>query len=101
MKKGIKRNGQWSFIKISKRYKRDNQDVYMLTDILGDPIRGTYYKYELQKIDNADIELYKVDKIMKEKKMKGKQPEVLVKWLGRHLSSTHGLRRMTSKTYNS
>lgn len=75
MKKGIKRNGQWSFIKISKRYKRDNQDVYMLTDILGDPISGTYYKYELQKIDNADIELYKVDKSWKKEKWKENNPK--------------------------
>jgi hypothetical protein len=42
-------------------------------DILGDPIRGTFYKYELNKIDKADIELYMVDKIIKERKMKGKQ----------------------------
>jgi hypothetical protein len=53
-----------------------------LIDILGDPIRGTFYKYEIHKIDKADIELYMVDKIIKERKMKGKQPEVLVKWLG-------------------
>lgn len=69
------------FFKISKRYKRGKQDVYLLIDILGDPIRGTFYKYEIHKIDKADIELYMVDKIIKERKMKGKQPEVLVKWL--------------------
>ena len=80
--KGYQEEWTMEFFKISKRYKRGKQDVYLLIDILGDPIRGTFYKYELHKIDKADIELYMVDKIIKERKMKGKQPEVLVKWLG-------------------
>lgn len=79
--KGYQENWTLEYFKISKRFKRENQDIYNIVDILGDDIRGTFYRYELQKIDKADTEMYKIEKIIKRRKVAGKD-QVLVKWLG-------------------
>jgi hypothetical protein len=59
--KGYQENWTLEYFKIAKRYKRDNQYIYTLKDTLGDEICGTFYRYELQKIDKADTEMYKIE----------------------------------------
>lgn len=80
--KGYQEKWTTEHFKISSRLRRDNQNIYELIDLLGDPVKGTFYKYELQKIDEPDNNIYKVDKILKERHVRGRQPEVLIKWMG-------------------
>ncbi|CAG2238519.1 unnamed protein product [Mytilus edulis] len=69
------------YFKIVKRFKRGNQDLYRISEIDGDEnmIKGTFYRYELQKIDTSETDTYKIEKIIKRKKINGTK-HVLVKW---------------------
>lgn len=66
--------------KIQSRYRRDNTPVYRLTDWLGDEIEGTYYFPELQRVKVDENTRYKVERIIKRRKYRGRK-EVLVRWL--------------------
>ena len=52
-----------------------------MTDILGDKVKGTFYRYELQKVVKSDTDAYKVEKIIKKRKANGRK-QLLVKWVG-------------------
>lgn len=54
--------------------------VYKIIDLLGNPIKGSFYSQQLQIIDDKDT-FYKVEKILKKKKIRGKE-QYLIKWLG-------------------
>ena len=54
--------------------------VYRLRDYTDDEIEGVFYAEELQKVQKPD-DVYKIEKILAEKKENGKV-KVLVKWLG-------------------
>ena len=54
--------------------------VYRLRDYTDDEIEGVFYAEELQKVQKSD-DVYKIEKILAEKKENGKV-KVLVKWLG-------------------
>ena len=54
--------------------------VYRLRDYADDEIEGVFYAEELQKVQKSD-DIYKIEKILAEKKENGKV-KVLVKWLG-------------------
>ena len=54
--------------------------VYRSRDYADDEIKGVLYAEELQKVHRSD-EIYKVEKILAEKKENDKV-KVLVKWLG-------------------
>ena len=54
--------------------------VYRLRDYTDDEIEGVFYAEELQKVQKSD-DVYKIEKILAEKKVYGKV-KVLVKWLG-------------------
>ena len=69
------------YFKIAKRFKRGKHDIYKISDIDGDNIKGTFYRYELQKIDKSETDTFKIEKIIKRKKINGIK-HVLVKWLG-------------------
>ena len=56
--------------------------VYRLQDYADDEIEGVFYAEELQKVHKSD-DIYKVEKILSEKKENGKV-KALVKWLGYH-----------------
>ena len=79
--KGYQEKWTMEYFKIVKRFKRGNQDLYKISDIDGDNIKGTFYRYELQKIDQSETDTYKIEKIIKRKKINGIR-HVLVKWLG-------------------
>jgi len=57
----------------------ENPIVYRLKDMNGEDIEGTFYPYELQKVNLPDK--YEVEKIIK-KRRRGRKTEVLVKWQG-------------------
>ena len=48
----------------------------------GEPIIGKFYEEELSAVNKKD-DIHRVEKILKKKKVKGKNM-VLVKWLGYH-----------------
>ena len=54
--------------------------VYQLRDYAEDEIEGVFYAEELQKVQKPD-DIYKIEKILAEKKENGKV-KVLVNWLG-------------------
>ena len=55
-------------------------NVYEIEDLEGEPIVGKFYEEELSGVNKLD-DVYRVEKILKRKKVSGKKM-VLVKWLG-------------------
>jgi hypothetical protein len=54
-------------------------EEYKLKDYSDDPISGTFYAQELQRVNKKEDTVWKVDKILKERMRKGDK-EVLVFW---------------------
>ncbi|XP_041350704.1 uncharacterized protein LOC121369716 [Gigantopelta aegis] len=73
---------KWSgeIFTIERRYWSQSHDLYKLKDWDGDPIEGTFYAAELQKVTENPDQLYRIQDIIK-KRTRNKQKEVLVKWL--------------------
>ena len=59
---------------------RGDPNVYEIEGLEGEPIIGKFYEEELSAVNKRD-DVYKVEKILKRKKVKGKKM-ALVKWLG-------------------
>lgn len=55
--------------------------TYTLLDLRDEPIVGTFYKQELQKIISEPNRLYKIERVLKTRRRRG-DTEHLVKWLG-------------------
>jgi hypothetical protein len=55
--------------------------VYKLTDLQGEPIIGTFYAPELQKVTIGSKTLHKINKILRHRRTRGTH-EVLVSWRG-------------------
>ena len=74
---------KWSseIFKVDSRLKRGNLPVYKLVDFLGESIKGSFYQPELQKVSISDDKLWKIEKILKTKKIRGKATEYFVRWL--------------------
>ena len=53
--------------------------MYKLNDFEDEPIKGTFYQPELQKISIKDDKLWKIEKLIKTRKRRGKT-EYFVKW---------------------
>lgn len=65
---------------IVKEQRANNlQNVYKLVDTSGEEIEGTFYPEEIQKVIKFNDSLYKIEKIIKTRKVKGKT-EYFVKW---------------------
>ena len=65
---------------VKSRRKRDGLDVYSLVDFRGDDIVGSFYKQELQKVTTDPTGVFKIEKILKRRKHKGRD-QFLVRWL--------------------
>ena len=77
--KGYEANFTEELFKVVKVIRGD-PNVYELEDLEGEPILGKFYEEELSGVDKKD-DVYKVEKILRRKKVKGKKM-ALVKWLG-------------------
>ena len=55
--------------------------MYEIGDLEGEQIIGKFYEEELSAVEEKIDDVYRVEKILKRKKVKGKNM-VLVKWLG-------------------
>ena len=67
---------KWSdkIFRISKRFRREALPVYKITDFYGkQEIKGSFYRQEFQKVKISPSKLYKIDKILKTKTVKGKK----------------------------
>ena len=77
--KGYEANFTEELFKVAKVI-RGGPNVYEIEDLEGEPIIGKFYEEELSGVDKKH-DVYKVEKILKRKKVKGKKM-ALVKWLG-------------------
>ena len=68
--------------KVIDRDTKQGLAVYQLEDYAGESVTGTFYTEELQPVVLQDNAVYKIEKILRYRKRKGKQREMLVKWLG-------------------
>ena len=66
---------------ISDRFVTESLPQYKLKDISDEPLMGSYYEQELQKIYVQPDATYKIDKILR-RKGTGPNKMVLVLWLG-------------------
>ena len=60
---------------------RRKPPVYKIADYHGDELEGTFYEPELQKVIKTDSDYYRVERVIKSR-MRNKQKEHFVKWLG-------------------
>ena len=73
---------KWSgeIFQVRARYRRDGINICRLKDYLEEDIKGSFYEAELKKVKVAEDKVWKVSKILKTRKKKGKK-EHLVRWL--------------------
>lgn len=76
--KGYRPNWTEEIFVISQRIVR-YPPVYRIKDLAGELLEGTFYEYELQEVDKSNDALYIIDKVIKQRKRKGKT-EYYVSW---------------------
>jgi Chromo (CHRromatin Organisation MOdifier) domain/Integrase core domain len=76
--------GNWTteIFYIDKIYFQHLPFMYRVRDTTGEIIKGRFYEQELQSVKITAEKEYKIERIIKRRKLKGKKPEVLIKWLG-------------------
>ena len=67
---------------ITHRKIREGIPVYKVMDFMKDPIDGYWYGSDLQKVRKNKAEIYKVEKVIRTRKAKNGQRELLIKWAG-------------------
>ena len=58
---------------VTERYFRQNIGVYKVVDFAGDPVIGSFYSDELQKVNKDETTLWIVEKVIRKRKLKGKK----------------------------
>jgi len=61
--------------------KRTNPFTYKLSDVNGKILEGSFYNEELQKSVQKEQDVYRVEKLIRKKKINGIE-HGLVKWVG-------------------
>ena len=76
-------DSKWSneIYKISYRFMRQKQPIYKIKDWFDEPIQGTFYQAELQKVDAPEEEFWKINDILRYKGV-GRTKKALVSWIG-------------------
>ena len=67
--------------KIRKGYFRDDLEVYQLQDLKGEPISGTWYRWEISKAAEPEKKMYMVEGIEGERMVNGRK-QYLVRFVG-------------------
>jgi hypothetical protein len=80
--------GGWTeeIFKVDKIYSTFSPIMYRVRDHKNEVIKGRFYEQELQAVNEKADKLYKIEKILDYKTVRGKK-FALVKWLGYHSSS--------------
>ena len=60
------------------KFMRDGIPIYKLKDFSNEPVSGSFYSQELQKVSTTEI--WKVDKVLKKRKTPSGQKELFVSW---------------------
>ena len=79
--KGYLPNYSDEIFKIKRVLQQNSLNVYKLEDLMHEEILGIFYEEELQSVINDDNTVHRVEKILKSRKIKGRN-EVLVQWMG-------------------
>lgn len=66
---------------VSRRFVSQGIPIYKLKDMTDEPIQGSFYVSELQKVSKDEQTQWRIEKIVRKRKVRGK-PKVLVRWLG-------------------
>ena len=66
---------------IKQRFYRAGIPTYKVTDYAKDVIEGRFYQNELQKVNKNRDDLWRIDKVLKKRKQRGKE-EVYVSFVG-------------------
>ena len=76
-------SSRWTaeIFKIDRRYMRQGQPIYKLVDWFDEPVEGTFYQKELQKVESTDDDIFKIDKVLKYKGT-GRNKQAYIQWLG-------------------
>ncbi|OOZ36869.1 hypothetical protein BOW52_10520 [Solemya elarraichensis gill symbiont] len=64
---------------IRDRFRRQDIPLYKLKDFEGEIISGTFYTSELQKVETDGDTIWKIDKVLKKRKIKGEM-KAFVSW---------------------
>ena len=78
--KGYRPNWTEELFTISERIPRRPYPVYKVIDLMGDRVEGTFYAVELLPVAPKSDETFKVEKIIRQKKVGGVK-HYLIKWL--------------------
>ena len=65
---------------VASKFHRQNFALYQLKDCQDETIQGTFYQAELQKVFKPEDTLWKVEKVVKQRR-KGRKQEYFIKWL--------------------
>lgn len=79
--KGYEQNFTTEVFIIDQVILTAKRPVYLLKDYLGDPVVGSFYPEELQKVNVKEDQAYRIEKIL-DAKGRGRRKQYLVKWLG-------------------
>lgn len=79
--KGYETNWSDEIFVIESIINRSPHLVYTLKDLQSEPITGTFYSKELQKVTYNPTMIYRIDKIIRSRRV-GNRKEVFVKWKG-------------------
>ena len=75
---------KWSreLFKVVKRVRMQGKPMYTLEDYAGDPVDGRFYDEELQAVKVGTDDVYKIEKVIKQRQIRGQAKQYLVRWLG-------------------
>ena len=75
---------KWSreLFKVVKRVRMQGKAMYTLEDYAGDPVDGRFYDEELQPVKVGEDDIYKIEKVIGQRKQRGQSKQYLVRWLG-------------------
>lgn len=75
---------QWSeeIFKVYKVVAKKPEPLYKISDLKDEPIEGSFYKQELQKIEFKKNRSYKIEKVLDRRQLKQGRKQLFVKWWG-------------------
>lgn len=79
-RKGYEETFTFEVFKVAK-INKTSPVTYKVTEFNGDPIAGSFYKQELQKIDKT-ADVWSIEKVINKRKLRDGTHQLRVKWTG-------------------